>query len=149
MEIRVFGDDTDATGSMYFANFLKYMERSKTELLESVGIDLLNLRNNGIVFVSRHAESEFVAPAFLGDQLLIRSAVVSVNRDSFDFVCEMRKQTRDLVFTGRVEFGCVSTNGTSQKMPMTTLERLRALVPYSTKAQRHHDKILARASHRY
>ena len=67
---RVYYEDTDAGGVVYHANYLKYMERCRSEWLADLGFSVANLQDKeGIIFAVRNAEIDFVAPARLLDRL--------------------------------------------------------------------------------
>ena len=68
--VRVYYEDTDAAGVVYYANYLKFMERARTEWLAAIGMPLAELEAaHGIVFVVTHADITFRGPARLGDRL--------------------------------------------------------------------------------
>ena len=68
--VRVYYEDTDAAGVVYYANYLKFMERARTEWLSELGFDLAAVeREHGVVFVVRRVEIDFRAPAQLSDRL--------------------------------------------------------------------------------
>jgi acyl-CoA thioester hydrolase len=68
--VRVYYEDTDAAGVVYYANYLKFIERARTEYLAAIGHPLAELeRGHGIVFVVRRVEMDFLAPARLFDML--------------------------------------------------------------------------------
>jgi acyl-CoA thioester hydrolase len=79
--VRVYYEDTDAAGVVYYANYLRFMERARTEWLSSLGFDLAAVeREHGVVFVVRHAEIDFHRPARLSDRLDVTLAVVELGR---------------------------------------------------------------------
>ena len=68
--VRVYYEDTDAAGVVYYANYLKFMERARTEWLEALGFPLAAFeREHGVAFVVRRADIEFLLPARLNDRL--------------------------------------------------------------------------------
>ena len=68
--VRVYYEDTDAAGVVYYANYLKFMERARTEWLSALGFDLAEVeREHGVVFVVHRVEIDFRAPAQLSDRL--------------------------------------------------------------------------------
>ncbi len=72
LPLRVYYEDTDAGGVVYYANYLKFMERARTEWLESLGFPLAAFeREHGIAFVVHHADIEFLQPALLNDRLQV------------------------------------------------------------------------------
>jgi acyl-CoA thioester hydrolase len=79
--IRVYYEDTDAAGVVYYANYLRFMERARTEWLGSLGVDLPGFeRLHGVVFVVHRVEIEYRLPARLGDRLDATLALVDLRR---------------------------------------------------------------------
>jgi acyl-CoA thioester hydrolase len=79
--LRVYYEDTDAAGVVYYANYLKFMERARTEWLSSLGFDLAVIeRAHGIVFVVHRVEIEFHKPAQLSDRLDVTLSLVELGR---------------------------------------------------------------------
>ena len=75
--VRVYYEDTDAGGIVYYANYLKFMERARTEWLRHYGIDLRELAAQGqLMFVVRSAQLDFLQPAHLGDALEVSVEVI-------------------------------------------------------------------------
>lgn len=79
--IQIYYEDTDAGGVVYYANYLKFMERSRTEWLRSLGFeqDVL-MREEGVLFAVKHAEADYVRPARFNDKLLVGSKLASMGR---------------------------------------------------------------------
>ena len=76
MEIRVYYEDTDLAGVVYYANYLRFIERGRTEALRALGIDQARLKaERGIVFVVRRVEADYLAPARFDDLLTVETAV--------------------------------------------------------------------------
>jgi acyl-CoA thioester hydrolase len=81
--IRVYYEDTDAAGIVYYANYLKFAERARTELLRSVGLDQSDLlREQKIGFVVRHCTVDFLKPARLDNLLTIETILHDISRVS-------------------------------------------------------------------
>ena len=79
--IRVYWEDTDAGGVVYYANYLKFMERARTEWLRSLGFDQQVLRaSHGVVFVVRRVEIDYLAPARLDDLLVVSTQRTEMTR---------------------------------------------------------------------
>ncbi len=73
--LRVYYEDTDLAGIVYYANYLRFIERARSEAVASVGIDQSVLRDEGIVFAVRAVSAEYLASATLGNDLLVENAV--------------------------------------------------------------------------
>ena len=85
-EIRVYYEDTDLGGIVYYANYLKFMERARTEYLRSLGFNQsVLLEQEKRIFVVRSAEIEFVSPARFDDVLSVTAEVQTVRRASLRF----------------------------------------------------------------
>jgi acyl-CoA thioester hydrolase len=79
--IRVYYEDTDAAGVVYYANYLKFMERARTEWLAALGFELATLEAaHGVVFVVHRAEIEYRLPARLGDRLEATLELIELGR---------------------------------------------------------------------
>lgn len=106
---RVYYEDTDAGGVMYYANYLKFLERARTELLRELGFDQSDLaRQYNIVFVVRKVEIDYLFPARLDNNLKIRTFVPKINRSSMffsqDVCCEAQK-----ISEAKVQVVCLDT----------------------------------------
>ena len=82
--LRVYWEDTDGAGVVYYANYLKYAERARSEILYAAGIDQTELRDqDGIVLAVRSCNADYRAPARRGDQLEVHTSVLTVKGASF------------------------------------------------------------------
>ena len=83
--IRVYYEDTDAQGVVYYANYFRYMERARTEWLRSLGVDQLQLLNDERrMFVVTETKAEFVAPAKFNDEIVVTAQLAGMARATFD-----------------------------------------------------------------
>lgn len=86
LSIRVYYEDTDAGGVVYYANYLKFFERGRTEWLRALGVDQRELAaREHMMFVVRHADIAYRQPARLDDQIVIRTAVASLRASTLVF----------------------------------------------------------------
>src|SRR5215467_11400089 len=85
MEIRIYYEDTDCGGVVYYANYLKYFERARTQYLEDRGISVAELLRDGTQFVVVHAELDYKAPAKYGETLVIDTTLSEEGRASLKF----------------------------------------------------------------
>ena len=106
--VRVYYEDTDAGGVVYYANYLKFFERCRTEWMRQVGHDQSQLaEEHAILFVVRKAQCEYLRPARLDDQLLIGLEVEKLTKVRVVFRQHARRGDEELV-TGVIEIACVS-----------------------------------------
>jgi acyl-CoA thioester hydrolase len=105
--VRVYYEDTDAGGIVYYANYLKFFERARTEWLRSLGIHQQTLRDEeNAVFVVRSANIEYLASARLDDEVSLKLSVEKLGRASVQFAQQaFRGET--LLSTANVKVGCV------------------------------------------
>lgn len=79
LRIRIYYEDTDAGGVVYYANYLKFAERARTEMLRELGVEQRALLEaHGIAFVVRKAEMDLKAPAYLDDELIIHTHIEEI-----------------------------------------------------------------------
>ena len=110
--VRVYWEDTDAGGIVYYANYLKFMERARSEWLRALGIEQGPLqRDQGIMFVVVDAQSHFQRPARYGDLLQVSCEIEKWTRTSLTFRQEVARSTeaadRELLVTGTVRVACL------------------------------------------
>ena len=105
---RVYFEDTDAGGIVYYVNYLKFMERARTERLRDLGFLQSTLAEEGLLFVVHTAEARYHAPAKLDDELLVSAEVIELNRASLRFRQQVRRATDDaLLCEGQFMVACV------------------------------------------
>ncbi|GAB55687.1 acyl-CoA thioester hydrolase [Glaciecola punicea ACAM 611] len=108
IQSRVYYEDTDAGGIVYHANYLKYMERARTEWLRSLDISQQNLLEQSLGFVVIDMKIAFIQSAKLDDVLSVSCQVVQKKGASLSFVQEIRKNDVLLV-SAQVKVACVNT----------------------------------------
>jgi len=100
--IRVYYEDTDAGGVVYYANYLKFYERARTEWLNHLQVNQIELLDRDIVFVVTRAEVDYLKPARLNDQLQVKSRIKKVSAASVEFEQELfLKQNDQLIILNR------------------------------------------------
>jgi acyl-CoA thioester hydrolase len=123
--VRVYYEDTDAGGVVYYANYLKFMERARTEWLRAKGFELPALANDhGILFVVRAVEIEYLKPARFNDALVVTLELADQGRSQFAF--RQRVLRGDEALTdARVRAVCVDTQTLRPtRIPPPVLDRL-------------------------
>jgi acyl-CoA thioester hydrolase len=110
LDVRVYYEDTDAGGIVFYANYLKFMERGRTEWLRALGVDQSRLaRESGHVFVVRSLDMSYRKPARLDDVLTIRSRVTRVGRASIHFA-QRAERGGELLAEGNIQVCCVNAH---------------------------------------
>jgi acyl-CoA thioester hydrolase len=105
--VRIYWEDTDAGGVVYYANYLKFFERARTEWLRALGVEQQALRDaTGAIFVVADAQVKYLAPAKLDDLLTV--TVKMVERGQASMVIEQQAwRGGTLLVDGRFRIGCV------------------------------------------
>lgn len=127
LPIRVYIEDTDAGGIVYYANYLKYIERARTELIRTIGYNKPALFD-GMQFVVHSVELKYLQPAVLDDEIVATAKLIKVSRTSF--VIEQRVLRGEQVLVrGQVKAACIDHASKRPKaIPQEMLETLRAAV---------------------
>ena len=128
LPIRVYIEDTDAGGIVYYVNYLKYFERARTELIRSLGVDKTAVMEDGSVFVVTSAAIDYHAPARLDDQLEAVAEVVNSGAATIEFRQSVFRSGIELA-SGQVRVAL--TDGASGK-PKRMPKGLRELLTQST-----------------
>jgi len=85
LPVRVYYEDTDAQGVVYYANYFRFMERARTEWLEAMGVDHVTLMNEeNRILVVTEANAKFLIPARLGDKLIVTAKLSRLGRATFE-----------------------------------------------------------------
>lgn len=129
-DIRVYYEDTDAGGIVYYANYLKFAERGRTEFLRALGHDHRAMRDRfGLGFVVRRCTVEYLKPALLDDALIVETRLLSVAGARFEMAqCVLRNDT--ILCELAVTLGCVDAVGRPVRLPGGVREGLeRSVLP--------------------
>ena len=127
MEVRIYYEDTDCGGVVYYANYLKYFERARTQYLEDRGLSVSELMGAGRVFVVVHAEVEYRAPAFYGETLEIETTVPEMSPASITFTHVVReRRSRRLVVEGSARLAVTDGNGKIKRLDKETVAALQS-----------------------
>ncbi len=110
LRARVYFEDTDAGGIVYYVNYLKFMERARTELVRSLGFDQSVLQRENIIFVVHSVAARYHAPARLDDELDITAEVLELKRASLRFRQQVRRTDGSMLCEGEVTVACVSAD---------------------------------------
>lgn len=108
---RVYYEDTDAGGVVYYVNYLKFMERARTERLRQLGFLQSRLADENLLFVVHSSEARYHKPARLDDELSVSVQVIELNRASLRFRQQVRRVTdTTLLCEGQFLVACVSAD---------------------------------------
>ncbi|HEY5514035.1 MAG TPA: tol-pal system-associated acyl-CoA thioesterase [Geomonas sp.] len=126
MEVRIYYEDTDAGGVVYHANYLRYMERGRTEFLRERGLSVQAMHDEGIIFPVVAMELNYRSPARLDDLLEVETSILAVKNSSFVAGQKvLRKADGRLLVEARVTLACVGAGMRAQRLPTELRELLR------------------------
>jgi len=115
--IRVYYEDTDMAGIVYYANYLKYIERARSDWVRQMGIDQNAMRDNdGVVFAVRRVEADYHAPAKFDDLLEVRTVPQAVTGARLVMVQTVLRG-EEVLFTALVTIVCLNAAGQPARLP--------------------------------
>ena len=127
MEVRIYYEDTDCGGVVYYANYLKYFERARTQYLEDRGLSVAGLMKEGSVFVVVHAEVDYKSPARYGETLVIETTVSDMTPASFTFSHVLREKVSGrVVVEGSARLAATDGNGKVKRLDKATVTALES-----------------------
>lgn len=130
--VRVYYEDTDAGGIVYYANYLKFFERARTEWLRAIDVEQhALLREHDVMFVVKSVSAEYHAPARLDDELKLTLGIEKLGRASIVFV-QQAWCGEQLLNTAKVKVGCVGSDLNPRAVPPAVVEKMRNSVTTKT-----------------
>jgi acyl-CoA thioester hydrolase len=124
--VRVYYEDTDAGGVVFYANYLKFFERARTEMLRAMGYEQDELiANEGIIFVVRSVQVDYLSPARFNEQLQVSADVSQAKKASLTFE-QVITRGNDVLCKGIIRIACLDVQGMRPKaIPEKLLEQLK------------------------
>jgi acyl-CoA thioester hydrolase len=125
MEVKVYYEDTDCGNVVYYANYLRYMERARTEYLAARGYSVKQLMDQGTIFMVHRVEIDYKSPARYGETIEIETWVTKVTRVTMVFEHIMRdKATRRVLVQSMAKVVFVDSQGRPKRLPEESVEKL-------------------------
>lgn len=123
MDIKIYYEDTDCGGVVYYANYLKYFERARTRYLEDRGISVAHLLHDGTQFMVTHAEVDYRSPARYGNVLTVETSITNRSKAALTFAHVIRERTSGrVVVEGSATLAAVNLDGKVKRLPRSLLE---------------------------
>ena len=116
LPIRVYYEDTDLAGLVYYANYLKFIERGRSEWVRDLGVDQVAMKAAGFVFAVRRVEAEYLSPARYDDRLEVTTALEAMTPARLVVAQQVLREGRAL-FTARVTIVCLDAAGRPVRLP--------------------------------
>ena len=127
MEVRIYYEDTDCGGVVYYANYLKYFERARTHYLEDRGLSVAGLLKEGTQFLVVHAELDYRSPARYGDILAVTTKLAAIGNASLTFSHVISERTsRRVVVEGSVKLVTVDLDGKVKRLDKSLVAALQS-----------------------
>ena len=116
-KLKVYYEDTDSGGVVYYANYLKFLERARTEALFSIGFSNKKVQENyNSLIIVKSCNIEYKKPAYLEDELKVRSFVKSITKTSF-FMNQIITKDEEIIVEAQVHLVFVNKDGKPVKVP--------------------------------
>jgi tol-pal system-associated acyl-CoA thioesterase len=130
LPIRVYVEDTDAGGIVFYANYLKFMERARTELMRGLGFDKPALFD-GMQFVVHEVGLKYHSPAILDEEIFVTARLTKATRATFEMTQQVFRggplENRELLVEGSVKVACIDAQSKRPKgMPKIMFETLKS-----------------------
>ncbi len=134
LPIRVYIEDTDAGGIVFYANYLKYMERARTEFVRSLGIQLRGSFKLNVSFVVHSLEVKYNKSAYLDDELFVTAELEKVARSYMVFQQNIFNSNNECITTAKIKVACIDLESSKPKAMMSDL--YKALNTYQSTVRR-------------
>tara|TARA_Y100000591_G_C21570914_1_gene563383 strand:+ start:52 stop:447 length:396 start_codon:yes stop_codon:yes gene_type:complete len=122
--LKVFYEDTDVGGVVYYANYLKFFERARSEAIKSLGFTNTKLlKNYKILIIVKSCNIDYLAPSKLEDKLKVISEIKEVKRSSFKML-QIIKKNNITITIAEILLVCVNQKGKPVKIPNVLLKKL-------------------------
>lgn len=121
--LRVYYEDTDMAGVVYYANYLKFLERGRSEAVRALGVDQRALRDEGLVFVVRRVEADYLRPGRFDDELVVETTLDEMKAASFVMRQRVLRGDEELL-VARVVLACMTVEGAVRRLPAGIRARL-------------------------
>ncbi|MEP2641952.1 tol-pal system-associated acyl-CoA thioesterase [Roseobacter sp.] len=114
--IRVYYEDTDMAGIVYHANYLRYIERARSDWVRKIGIDQLAMKADGVVFAVRRMTVDYMQPAVFDDVLKVETVLKQVTPARMILDQTVHRGT-DVLFVAEVTIVCIGRGGKPARLP--------------------------------
>ncbi len=128
-ELRVYYEDTDLAGIVYYANYLRFIERARSEWVRSLGVDQAALKaEQNLVFVVRRVEADYVSPAFYDDILVVRTCPLKITGARLEVdQTVLREET--VLFRSIISIAMLTKEGKPGRFPADIRTKLMSAAP--------------------
>ena len=122
--VKVYYEDTDLAGIVYYANYLKFIERARTEWVAALGVDQVALKaQSGIVFAVRRVEADYLRPARFAEELVVETSLQSLGGARIELE-QVVLRGGERLFAAVVTLVCLTEDGHAARVPAEVRARL-------------------------
>ena len=114
--VRIFYEDTDMAGIVYYANYLRYIERARSDIVEQMGLDQRAMRDEGLVFAVSRVEADYIGAARFGDRLEVHTTHHADGRVRWVFDQDVLRDGK-VIFRAKVTAVCMTPEGRPTRLP--------------------------------
>ncbi|WP_416236650.1 tol-pal system-associated acyl-CoA thioesterase [Yoonia sp. 72] len=122
--LRVYYEDTDLAGIVYYANYLKFIERARSEWVRDLGIDQTQMKAEGLVFAVRRVEADYLSPARYDDVLRVETVMLPGSGARLVMQQDVKRGDATL-FSATVTIICMTTDGAIVRLPAAIRQAAR------------------------
>jgi len=127
-KIKVYYEDTDAGGVVYYANYLKYLERARTEALINIGLSNLKIKDNfKALIIVKSCKIDYKKPAYLEDELNIKSYILSLSKTSFTMSQTIIKN-KIVIVEAKIHLVFVNEKAKPIKIPKLVIDKFKPYI---------------------
>jgi len=124
IKVRVYYEDTDFGGVVYYAKYLRYMEQGRTEFFREKGVNLADCQENGFVFAVTDVHIKYKASARYDDLLDVETSLSEVRNASMAFDTKIFNPQGTLLITSKTKVACMNGRGRATRIPAEIMEKL-------------------------
>ena len=124
--LRVYYEDVDLAGIVYYANYLKYLERGRSEMVREAGISQRDMKAAGLVFAVRRVEADYLKPANYDDELVVETRLDALKGASFDMPQRVLRGT-DVLMEARIKVVILNAQGRAARLPADIRAKVTAI----------------------
>lgn len=124
--LRVYYEDVDLAGIVYYANYLKYLERGRSEMVREAGISQLDMKAAGLVFAVRRVEADYLKPANYDDELVVETRLDQLKGASFDMPQRVLRG-EEVLLEARIKVVILNSQGRAARLPADIRAKVTAI----------------------
>lgn len=124
--VRVYYEDTDLAGIVYYANYLRFLERGRSDMVREAGISQREMKAQGLVFAVRRVEADYLRPAHFEDELIVETRTTGLKGASFDMPQRVLRGD-EVLLEALVKVVVLNTEGRAVRLPADLRAKLVAI----------------------